>query len=218
MVIATKLYVEHPDLPLSPTLQANPEVEFGVFTDASIDPEHDVYIFWIDAADYDALRESLEADHTVASFSVVVEGESRWTFLIEYSEAALLVTPVVVDVGGLTVESRSYSGGWELTAQLPDHDALFALNEFAKAHEVYLDVLELHQGQPSDGEDTEFGLTDAQREALVTAYRDGFYDVPRTGTLEDLASTLDISLSAASGRIKRGSRRLVERVLIEGQD
>lgn len=217
MVIATKLYVEHPDLPLSPTLQANPEVEFGVFTDASIDPEHDVYIFWIDAPDYDALRDSLEADHTVASFSVVVEGESQWTFLVEYSEAALLLTPVVVDVGGLTVDSRSYSGGWKLNVQLPDHDALFALNEFAKENDVYLDVLELHQGQPAD-DDTEFGLTEAQREALVTAYRNGYYDVPRTGTLEELASTLDISLSAASGRIKRGSQRLIERVLIEDRD
>jgi len=217
MVIATKLYVEHPDLPLTPTIRSSPDVELGVFSDAGTDPENDVYIFWIEAPDYDAVERSLAADHTVDSYSVLVEGDRRWTVRVEYSDEVTLITPEIVDVGGLTVESRSYSNGWMIHLQLRDHDALFALNEYAKENDIHLDILELHQGEEPE-DPREFGLTEAQREALVSAYVQGYYDVPRSTSLEELASTLDISLTAVSGRLRRGSARLVEDILVEDPD
>jgi predicted DNA binding protein len=217
MVIATKLYVAHPDLPLTPTIRSNPDVELGVFSEAGTDPEHDAYIFWFEQPDTDTLRRSLEEDHTVDSFSVIVEDEQRLTVLIEYTDEVMLVTPVIVDLGGLTVESRSYSNGWMIHVQLHDHQALFALNEYAKENDIHLDILELHQNEERD-ERSEFGLTEAQREALVSAYVQGYYDVPRRTTLKELASTLDISLTAVSGRLRRGSARLIEDVVIEDSD
>lgn len=217
MVIATKLYVEHPDLPLAPTIRALKDVELGVFSDAGTDPEHDVYIFWIEAPDFEAVERALEDDHTVSDFSVIVESEDRRTCRVEYSDDATLVTPKIVDVGGLTVEARSYSNGWLIDLELQDHDALFSLNEYAKDRDIHLDIIELHQ---NDGRDElqEFGLTELQREALVTAFVQGFYDKPRSTSLEELATTLGISSTATSGRLRRGSARLVEEVLLDDDD
>lgn len=217
MVIAAKLYLEHPDLPLTPTIQSLGGGELGVFSDVGTDPEHDVYIFWIEAPEFDAVERALAEDHTVTDCSVIVESEGRWTCRVEYSEDVTLITPGIVDAGGLTVEARSYSNGWLLHVQLPDHDALYAINEYATARDIHLDILELHADDDSDDR-REYWLTEAQREALVSAYVQGYYDTPRTTSLEDLASSLGITSTAASGRLRRGSARLVEEALVDEED
>lgn len=217
MVITAKLYVEHPDLPLTPTIRDLREVEFGVFSDAGTDPEHDVYIFWIEAPDFDAVERALAEDHTVEECHVIVESRDRRTCRMEYTDEATLITPAIVEIGGLTVEARSYSNGWMIHLQLRDHDALFALNEYAKENDIHLDILELHQGE-GRADLHEFGLTEAQRDALVTAFVQGYYDKPRTASLDDIASTLDISSTSASGRLRRGSDRLIGEVLMDEDD
>lgn len=54
------------------------------------------------------------------------------------------------------------------------------------------------------------GLTEEQRETLLTAFRLGYFDVPRRATLLDIADELDVSDQAVSERIRRGVGRLVE--------
>lgn len=61
--------------------------------------------------------------------------------------------------------------------------------------------------------DTTDLLTARQREVLETAFRDGYFDVPRGCTLEDLATKLDIDKSTASGILRRGENRILTQVL-----
>lgn len=58
---------------------------------------------------------------------------------------------------------------------------------------------------PGDG-----GLTDRQREALVTAHELGYFDVPRGCSLDAVADELGIGASALSERLRRAQARLVE--------
>lgn len=215
MVITTKVYAEHPDLALTHTIRSLPEVDIGVVSEAGTDPEHDLYYFWIRASDFDAVEAALAADHTVADASFIVETKDRRTYRIEYSDEAKLVTPAITEIGGLTLESRNRADGWMLHLQLRDHDALYDLDEYARDQGIRLDVLELHQGDER-AERVDFGLTEAQREALVGAFVKGYYDEPRESSLEELATLLDITPSAVSGRLRRGSARLVETVLVDG--
>jgi predicted DNA binding protein len=214
MVITTEVYVEHPDLALADTIQSVPDLEVGVVSDAGTDPEHDAYFFWAEAPDFDAVEDALAADHTVAEFASIVETRGRRTYRVEYSEAVTLVSPVLTEVGGLTLESRSHADGWLLRLQLEGHEALYALNEHATEQDIRLDILELHQRDDPDDPAT-YGLTDSQVEALVAAYVHGYYDEPRETSLEGLASRLGISETAVSGRLRRGSARLVEAVLVD---
>ncbi len=46
---------------------------------------------------------------------------------------------------------------------------------------------------------TDAGLTDSQREALLVAFETGYFEEPRNATLSDVAADLDISQPAASG-------------------
>jgi len=58
-------------------------------------------------------------------------------------------------------------------------------------------------------------LTEKQREALEAAYAVGYYDVPKTGQLADIARELDLTQQAVSERLRRGiSAMLAEDALV----
>lgn len=215
-MISTTLYIQHPDLALSYTIRSLSvsDGETEVISDAGTDPEHDVYYFWIEASDFGTVEETLTEDHTVADFSVIAGTDDRRTYRIEYSDEAKLITPTITDIGGITRESRSYSNGWKLHVQFEDHSALSALYEYASTEDIRLELLELRQQEENDDR-VEFGLTESQREALMAAFMQGYYDEPREASLKELASFLGISRTAVSGRLKRGSARLIEEVLID---
>lgn len=210
--ISTRVYVEHPDLALTDTIRSLSDGEISVISDVGTDPQHDVYFFRITATDFDDVESALAADHTVDDFSVVFEIGGQRTYRIEYSDDAKLITPAITERGGLTLETTSYLNGWMLQLQLEDHDALYDLDEYARAEGIRFDVLELKQHDELDDR-FDFGLTDSQAEALIAAYRHGYYDEPRDASLEELASLLDLSRTATSGRLRRGSATLVEKIL-----
>jgi predicted DNA binding protein len=213
-VIAARVYAEHPDLALTHTIRSLPDVDIGVVSDAGTDPQHDVYFFWFEASDFEAVESALDEDHTVADYAVIVEREDRRTYRIEYSEEAKLLTPAMTEVGGLILESRSHSNGWELRIHLTDHDGLYALSEYAAGEGIRLEILSLKQTEETYDR-FDLGLTDEQREALVAAFVHGYFDEPRRTSLEGLASLLGISQTAVSGRLRRASASLVEEVLVE---
>ncbi|SDX80769.1 helix-turn-helix domain-containing protein [Halopenitus persicus] len=216
MIVSTSVYVAHPDLALSPTIRALPDAEIGVVSDTGTDPVHDGHVFWVEAPDFTAFEEALAADHTVASFTSVTESDPRRTYRIEYTDAATLITPPVSAAGGLVLESRSHRDGWKLRLELQDHETMEELSAFADRNGIRFTVLELRQTE-DPAEESAFGLTEPQIEALVNAYRNGYYDDPREITLEGLSELLGISRTAVSGRLRRGSARLIEEVLVDDE-
>jgi len=55
-------------------------------------------------------------------------------------------------------------------------------------------------------------MTDAQREALVTAHEMGYFDVPRNATLADVADELGVAPPSLSERLRRAQSHLVGRL------
>lgn len=64
-------------------------------------------------------------------------------------------------------------------------------------------------GKDSAGDRPE-GFTKCQVEAVKTAIATGYYENPRTATLEDVAERLGITKSATSQRLNAAERKLVE--------
>lgn len=56
-------------------------------------------------------------------------------------------------------------------------------------------------------------LTDRQREALAAAVELGYYDVPRTASVEDVADALGCAASTASDHLRRAQARLARAVV-----
>lgn len=214
MTISTTVYVTHPDLGLVPTVRSLDEGDIGVVPNAGTDPEHNVYFFWVETPDFDAIEAALEADHTVSQYTMVSETPDRRTYRIAYSDQARLISPLITEMDGLMLDSRSRAEGWIVELRLPDHHALFRLGERVDDDDIQFDVLEIHQAEPDD--ESEVPLTEPQIEALVSAYEHGYYDEPRETSLEELGSMLGLSRTAVSGRLRRASSQLIEEHLESG--
>lgn len=214
MPISAQVYVKHPNLALAHTIQSLPDADIGVVSDAGTDPDHDANFFWIEASDFQAVETTLAEDPTVADFAAIITDDARRTYRITYSSDVELVSPRVIAVGGIVVESRSHLEGWVLELSLQDDEGLYELNEYAQEEGIHLDVLELQHTEATP-EAPEFGLTEAQRETLTAAYLHGYYDEPREAVLEDLAGLLGVSRTAISGRLRRGSANLIEAVILD---
>ena len=212
MTISTSVYIEHPDIGLGYTIRTLPEVTIGVIPDAGTDPEHNVYFFWIEARDFDAVEATLTEDRTVADFARVAELGDRNTYRIQYSDRAKLISPAITELDGIMLESRSRLSGWVVRLLLPDHGTLYHLKEHADEKGIQFEVREIHQTVLTE-DHFEFTLTESQTEALVSAYEHGYYDEPRETSLEELGAVLGISRTAVSGRLRRASGELIAQSL-----
>jgi len=79
-------------------------------------------------------------------------------------------------------------------------------------------VAEVTAEEPVEGElDTtiESSLTKQQREALVAALDQGYFNVPRGATATEVADQLDISKSSFLGRLKRAQGTVFEQLLAD---
>lgn len=93
----------------------------------------------------------------------------------------------------------------------PEHDVLSEIYEFCEGNGLSLTIDAIYE--LSDDESSHHGLTDSQHTALVKAEEMGYYDVPRTTELVELADEFDISHQALSERLRRAHGNLIDRML-----
>jgi predicted DNA binding protein len=102
---------------------------------------------------------------------------------------------------------------WHFRLLVPDHDSLTSFYRRCRNAGIAVTLRRVYNQDETDGE-FGWGLTEAQREAIVLARERGYFAIPRETTLEELARELDISHQAMSGRIRRGLRTLVDNALL----
>lgn len=207
--------VAHEDLALMPTIRSHSSDELEVVSQSATDPETGQFFFLVEGAD-GSFESALDADHTVCDWTLVSrEGDTR-VYRIGHPDDVILLSPVVTKLGGLMLDAKSNDGrGWTVRLQFSDRESLADLWEFCESEGIEFDLRRTIQEDGwTNGEPT--ALTDAQRQALVTAYELGYFREPRDASLADLADALDISPTAVSGRIRRGTAELIEATLLEG--
>ncbi|MFB6219623.1 MAG: helix-turn-helix domain-containing protein [Halobacteriaceae archaeon] len=222
MPIITEVRFAHPDGALADTLAARPELGVSVVQEASTDPDQDRYLlqFEGDAGDIEAV---LEDDTTVGAVESVPEFEGQQVWSVEFAPGTELLAPRVTAADGFVLEARSAAvgegRGWRERWLLPDREALQDIWEYARGAGFEFEVLEFRpQGRAS----LEYAGADAptaeQREALVAAYEGGYFAEPREMSLAELAERLDLSPTAAAGRLRRGMKATIEMALAVDRD
>ncbi|WP_323173503.1 helix-turn-helix domain-containing protein [Natrialba sp. PRR66] len=214
MPITVKAYAEHDELALTPTLRSVDGIEIEVITQANTDPHSNVFPFLIKYDDRDELERHVESDPTVDSYELVDADDDVFIYYIEHPEGTILLSPIITEVNGFTLRTKTRRRGWFVQLQLPDREALNTIWEYAEECGMKLEIIEIH-GSAGAKEDISFGLTDEQIEALQTAYECGYFNEPRDTALKGVADEVGVSSTAISGRLRRGMRNLVSAALID---
>lgn len=107
---------------------------------------------------------------------------------------------------------------WQFRLSFPDRNALSEFQcEVVDDNEVGLELEKVYNPLEAAAA-IQAELTDTQRETLLRAYEEGYFDIPRGITLVDLADILGVSDQAVSERMRRGEAKLVRTHLVDATD
>lgn len=171
-------------------------------------------IFWASGDDYDAYEDALEIDDAIETYHRLAETSDRRLYRVTIAEDAgrdvlhSIVVEYDVTIVDLTMTARETN----LLARFPSREALFALRGACRDRGIDFRLEQLYEegaAANDGGVESRYGVTEAQREALVAALKAGYFDVPRGTTLEDVAADLGVSTSALSTRLRRGQENLL---------
>jgi predicted DNA binding protein len=208
MSITAKVYLEHPNLALVPTIRRVPDAQIRVIMQGTTDPGATAFPFLIEHPDAGVVEAALTADPTVARFECLDRTDDMGIYRIEHSTEARLISSVVTRANGLLMRTETEDAGWVVHLLLPDREALTAVWTYAGDQEMRLDIIEIYTNERTDGAQS-YGLTGPQREAIQTAFARGYFNEPRDVSLTDLSEEMSLSSTAMSGRLRRGLRNLI---------
>ncbi|MFC7059748.1 helix-turn-helix domain-containing protein [Halovenus salina] len=165
-----------------------------------------VLVFSVTQINPDDVEAALLRDDCIVEFvameSAIVESRYRVAVDTPHVETyAALVDRQTYPMGALVTEH-----GWKVSTQFADRTDLEAFRDACQRDAIDFQPHRLCTAAHSPND---YGLTASQREALLAAYRHGHFDVPRTADLAEVAAELDVTTSALSERLRRGTRKLV---------
>lgn len=176
-------------------------------------------LLWAEGGDLDAFETALEDDPTVTPPQRIVEVGDRRLYQLELIDEGreTSIYPLMVEEGGVIQELTATHQGWEFRASFPDRASFQRFRRFCEDHEIGMDVHRVYD-QRDGSEGSTFGLTEPQLETLVAAVDCGYFEIPRECSLAALGDHLGVSENAASERIRRGTKQLVERTIYPAAD
>ena len=205
--------VEGPTIALTATVGDDGSAVLHPLRGAGTDPSGDRHLFSVRSDDLGRFEAGLDGDPTVAAFERVVELGDQAVYALRYTDRAVLFSTEVARQNGVVLEMENEGTAWRFKCWLPDRSAAQALWEFGRANDVEVELVRINEyGSVLEGS---YGLTAAQREAVLAALELGYFDEPRGVTLEELADELGISEPSASRLVRRGLKRLLTATLAE---
>lgn len=214
MSLIAEFSLRSPDLALWATLDAAPDVTVELDTQMTTGMGAPVVVFWAFGDDFEALEAGLERDPTVESATCIEEIGGKRLYCTRLNRDEFLgVYPIYQQLGAAPMDGTGTADGWQRRVRFPDRHSVVEMREFCADNDVEFQLHRLYTPGESEVVD-EFGLSPEQRRALVTAEREGYFEVPRQTSLDELGAELDISGQSASERLRRGVSALVTNTLL----
>lgn len=203
--------------PLAEASRAVPEVQFSGEDVVLDDDQARKFVFAAHGNQLDALEGALDADPTVADYTVLTTTEDSAHYVVTYAaEADTRGTyPVAVEHDIAYLDIGLQDGEYSVRARVPDRDALASLREYCRANDFPFALERIYEETAIDAAGNP--LTDAQSEAMRVAYEQGYFDSPRRATLDVVADEIGVSRQAVASRLRRGHKRLIETMGIDSQ-
>jgi len=178
------------------------------------------FIYWASGGDFEAYEDALSTDPSITAYTRLSELPDRRLYRVTLSDkgqrhtlhSVAVEEDIVAERITVTTESA------ELLARFPSREALFAFRDACREQNRKFELLRIYEENSTENAgawSNRYGVTDGQREALISALEQGYFSVPRKTTMEDIADSLDISTSALSSRLRRGQQALLRHTLAQ---
>lgn len=171
-------------------------------------------LVWMRGADRETIDDALASDPTVEAVECLSAFDEELLYSMEWHGHIRLLLHMLTNAEATILDAYGWRDRWQLRILYPTRDHLGETHKFAEEHGITFDIASVREmdGDPAG----RFGLSECQYEALVRAAREGYFQVPRKVSLQDVAEGMDISHQALSERLRRGVDALVEDTLLVG--
>lgn len=214
MATVVKGRVPADEFALYRTLSVDPDIECEIERIVETGDEIVMPLVWLRGADHETVAEAITDDPSVQDPSLLTELESEYLYRMDWIADIQLVIQILTGSKATIMDAYGADGWWYLRVLYPTRDSLSATYDFCEDNGLTFEVETIREmdGNPVG----RYGLTTKQYEALRLAAERGYFDVPRSVDVNDLADELDISHQALSERLRRAQRVLVEDTLLMG--
>lgn len=199
------------ELLLHETFQELPEVTIDIERVVATDEWLTPY-FWMAGIDAERFDEVVTHDPSTEDLERLDTFEEGTLYRVDWTEHNETFIHAYEEVGTTILEATGQEEQWELRMRFDDRDHLAELRDYFDENDIEFALTELHEitHPRSPGQ---YGLTEKQEEALVTAWEMNYFETPREITLSEIADELGISTQALANRLRRGYDALVANTL-----
>ncbi|WP_247002314.1 helix-turn-helix domain-containing protein [Halosolutus gelatinilyticus] len=167
---------------------------------------------WGYGSDLDEFEAAMSESQNVKSIAVLDEYDDRALYKIEWEDPAEQLITGIVDTDATILEAHS-DDEWLFRIRFEDHTGLARFNRYCIDQDVTYQLNRVSSLAETDPNGPDYGLTEAQYEALSLAVERGYFKVPREVEYEELADELGVSVQALSERVRRGADKVLETAL-----
>ncbi|QLG61525.1 helix-turn-helix domain-containing protein [Halorarum salinum] len=211
MSVVVEVSVPAESFALADALAAEPDVAVEAERVASHSPEWILPFLWAADGDRESFLEAIRRDPTVENVIVIERADGDVLYGVEWSDSVRELITEMIDQHAIILEATARGADWRLRLRFTTEAEVTSFREYFEERGRRFEVHMI--ARPDAPRQREYGLTEEQHETLMTALREGYFDVPRTVTIEELADVLGVSSNAVSQRLRRATTNLVRHTL-----
>lgn len=167
---------------------------------------------WAAGPDRTAFERHVREDHRVEAFVDLDRAPDRTLYRMEWTGTTGGVVDAVRRSEAVVLDAR-LEADWLFRLRFPDDDRLSTFHHRCLENDLSLCVERVDRTDDERASESPYGLSAAQREALVAALERGYFATPSEVDLQELAEEFDVSHQALSSRIRRGLEAVLSDVL-----
>lgn len=172
---------------------------------------------WVEGDDYESFEENVRDSGDVADLVALDDVDGGVLYRITWHSDLRDIIRGITTTEGTVLEAFN-EGDWQFRVRFYDHDRLSQFHNYCTEHDIDVHVVRTYTLTARTTSVNRFGLSNEQRESLVLALRNGYFDTPSQAGLDELADELGVSQQAVSNRVRRGTKRVLAEALLSAGD
>jgi len=175
--------------------------------------ERTLPFFWVRSDDPHAVSVSLCDTPAITAMTELERSDNGVLFSATWDTSVPGIVQGIVESRLTLLSAKGTAGQWRFRCRAPDRDRIVSFQTYCRDNEI---AITLHRILTTAGfrEEATGLVTSKQREALILALEEGYFDEPRRVSLSELGAMLGVSRQAVASRLRRGYRNLIVSTLL----
>lgn len=169
--------------------------------------------FWAEGDDFEAFERRVRNERIVDELEALERVEDQILYKVTWGTDVHNFTRILTESGATILEAHGNTP-WVFKLRFATHSGLRDFHNLCREQDIGFRVNSIStELRPAD-DGVMYRLTARQHETIVTAVQEGYFEVPRRISLQDLSEEFDVSPQAVSERLRRAENEVLRTVLL----